>query len=230
MLIFQSDIVLLACAGAAACALWWLKNPRPSAADVGPPDRKPTPRAAPSARHLEVLPAHRLFDVTGTAPLLEQIRQRIGFTPENFDEDVRPLLEAFAEFVQLLPASESHHHAQPGGLLVHLLEVAAHALHFRDAYKLPMGVAPEEQTRLAARYTYAVLVASLLHDIGKPITDVLVQLQDASGHSKPWVPLGGTMREQEANGTRWTFHRRKTIANTSGSACLCCGHWSPARR
>lgn len=196
MLIFQSDIVLLACAGAAACALWWLKKPRPSAADVGPRDRKPTPRAAPSARHLEVLPAHRLFDVTGTAPLLEQIRQRIGFTPENFDEDVRPLLEAFAEFVQLLPASESHHHAQPGGLLVHLLEVAAHALHFRDAYKLPMGVAPEEQTRLAARYTYAVLVASLLHDIGKPITDVLVQLQDASGHSKPWVPLGGTMREQ----------------------------------
>ncbi|WP_454696709.1 MobH family relaxase [Achromobacter aegrifaciens] len=195
----ESDLVLLACAVVAAGALWWLrKSARPPLAEQYS-DQGADPRPAPSPRHLEVLPARRLFDATRTSPLLEQIRQRMGFTPENFERDVSPLLEAFAEFVQLLPASESHHHAQPGGLLVHLLEVAAHALHFRDAYKLPMGVAPEEQTRLAARYTYAVLVAGLLHDVGKPVTDVLVQLQSASGDSKPWVPLGGTMREQGAD-------------------------------
>lgn len=197
MLTVESDLVLLACAGAAAGALWWLRRaPRPSVEAGGHPEGESARRMAPSSRHLEVIPAHRLFDVVGANPLLEQIRQRMGFTPENFSRDVQPLLDAFAEFVQLLPASESHHHAQPGGLLVHLLEVAAHALHFRDAYKLPMGVAPEEQTRLAARYTYAVLVASLLHDIGKPVTDVLVQVHTETGTAKPWVPLGGTMREQ----------------------------------
>ena len=181
---------MLACAGAAAGALYWLRRPMPGTSSQSQVRPGPVQQSAPSARHLEVLPAQRLFDVTGTSPLVELIRQRMGFTPENFERDVRPLLAAFAEFVQLLPASESHHHAQPGGLLVHLLEVAAHALHFRDAYKLPLGVAPEEQTRLAARYTYAVLVAGLLHDIGKPVTDVVVQLQGASGESKPWVPLG----------------------------------------
>lgn len=193
----ESDLVLLACAGAAAGALWWLRRSPRSKADAGDDAVIESARhPAPSSRHLQVMPARRLFDVVGAAPLLEQIRQRMGFTPENFSRDVQPLLDAFAEFVQLLPASESHHHAQPGGLLVHLLEVAAHALHFRDAYKLPMGVAPEEQTRLAARYTYAVLVASLLHDIGKPVTDVLVQVHTAAGSAKPWVPLGGTMQEQ----------------------------------
>lgn len=197
MLTVESDLVLLACAGAAAGALWWLRRaPRSSVEAGGHPEGELARRMAPSSRHLEVMPAHHLFDAVGATPLLEQIRQRMGFTPENFSRDVQPLLDAFAEFVQLLPASESHHHAQPGGLLVHLLEVAAHALHFRDAYKLPMGVAPEEQTRLAARYTYAVLVASLLHDIGKPVTDVLVQVHTATGAAKPWVPLGGTMLEQ----------------------------------
>ncbi|MFC0256894.1 relaxase [Achromobacter marplatensis] len=199
MLAIESDVVLLACAGAAAGALYWLRRPMPGTSSQSQVEPGPVQQSAPSARHLEVLPAQRLFDVTGTSPLVELIRQRMGFTPENFERDVRPLLAAFAEFVQLLPASESHHHAQPGGLLVHLLEVAAHALHFRDAYKLPLGVAPEEQTRLAARYTYAVLVAGLLHDIGKPVTDVVVQLQGASGESKPWVPLGGTMQEQGAD-------------------------------
>ncbi|WP_454692430.1 MobH family relaxase [Achromobacter aloeverae] len=156
----------------------------------------PTRARPPSPRHLPVLSAHALIARMDLDGYIARIKQRLGFTPESYDRDVAPLLSSFADFVQLLPASESHHHAQPGGLLIHLLEVGSHALHFRDAYKLPKGSGPEEQMRLAARYSYAVLVAALLHDVGKPVADIEVNLMRQDGSESPWVPLGGTMAQQ----------------------------------
>ncbi|WP_326491165.1 MobH family relaxase [Paraburkholderia sp. HD33-4] len=136
-----------------------------------------------------------LIEMTGMKGALTRIRDSLGFTPMSFSGDVEPLMQRFIEFVQLLPASESHHHAQPGGLLVHLLEVAQYSLHFRDAWRLPVGASSEDQLQHTARYSYAVLVAALLHDIGKPVTDLRVEL--VVGHqTRPWVALAGSMNEQ----------------------------------
>ncbi len=128
-----------------------------------------------------------------------RIGSSVGLSTENEQRDIEPLVQRLAEFVQLLPASESHHHAQPGGLLIHLLEVARYALHFREGYRLPLGASPEDQMRHGARCSYAVLVAALLHDIGKPLADLKVEL--VSGNDmRRWVPLAGSMNEQ---GGQW---------------------------
>ncbi|MDO1762441.1 TraI domain-containing protein, partial [Escherichia coli] len=63
---------------------------------------------------------------------VRSIGSSLGLSAQSERRDVEPLIQQLAEFVQLLPASESHHHAQPGGLLIHLLEVARSALHFRE--------------------------------------------------------------------------------------------------
>lgn len=194
MTLFSSDWPFLAVAAGAAGALWFLRRPAARTANPSPSEARATP--APSARHLAVLQYAELVARTGAQVWLEGVRTRLAFTPEAFRQDVEPLLQRFAEFVQLLPASESHHHAQPGGLLLHLLEVACHALHFRDALKLPLGTSTEEQSRLAARYSYAVLIGALLHDIGKPVSDVQVQLVKRDGTEQAWVALGGSMVEQ----------------------------------
>ncbi|TAL56933.1 MAG: relaxase [Pandoraea sp.] len=200
MSVFHSDWPYLVTAAAAGGALWMVRrrpispvSPATAGADA---NSLRAERPPPSARHLPVLSYEALIARTGSQSSIGKIRTRLGFTAENFSGEVEPLLQRFAEFVQLLPASESHHHAQPGGLLVHLLEVACHALHFRDAYKLPLGATTEEQSRLAALYSYAVLVGALLHDIGKPVSDVLVQLVKADGTREAWVALGGSMVEQ----------------------------------
>jgi len=155
------------------------------------------PHGAPQ-RPQGQLPMHtaeELLQITGTAGLVEVIRNRLALTRGNWTEDAWPVIERYAEFVQLLPASESHHHAQPGGLLIHTLEVASYALTIRQGQKLPAGASPEEQVQLGSAWSFAVLLGALLHDIGKPISDVLVRLYGADPHASIglWPALAGPM-------------------------------------
>lgn len=156
--------------------------------------------------HFAVLDYVALLRQTGTLSLVGEIQQKCGFADTNFERDVLPLLQRLAEFVQLLPASESHHHAQPGGLLIHLLEVGRNALHFRDALSLPPGATPEQQAYLGPRWTYGVLLAALLHDVGKPVADICVTLFTKEGKAgQRWNGLAGTMPEAEGISYTVTF-------------------------
>lgn len=135
---------------------------------------------------------------------VRHIGSSLSLSVDSERRDVEPLIQQLSEFVQLLPASESHHHAQSGGLLIHLLEVARYALHFREGYRLPLGASPEDQMQHGARCSYAVLVAALLHDIGKPLADLKVEL--VSGMvARPWVPLAGSMNGQGGEWYRVDF-------------------------
>ena len=166
----------------------------PPALRVGPGQVRPRSQ-------LPILTASELLERTGTVGALEKIRTSMGFHPDNFASDVMPLIERFAEFVQLLPASESHHHAQPGGLLIHTLDVAAYAMALRMGYKLPTGAVVEEQIRLGPVWTFGVLVAALLHDIGKPVSDVVVQVYgvDTNTPVQTWNGLAGSMNQLSAH-------------------------------
>ncbi|MFL9996254.1 MobH family relaxase [Paraburkholderia sediminicola] len=182
-------------------ALTWLGLP--PRASSRPPQATPAEpvalRRAPSAQHLPVLGYLDLLDRTGMQGTARRIGSSVGLSTENEQRDIEPLIRRLTEFVQLLPASESHHHAQPGGLLIHLLEVARYALHFREGYRLPLGASPEDQMRHGARCSYTVLVAALLHDIGKPLADLKVELVSGTDMRR-WVPLAGSMNEQ---GGQW---------------------------
>lgn len=57
--------------------------------------------------------------------LLEHIWQRTSLSRKQFTTLYRAPLERYAELVQVFPASEAHHHAYPGGMLDHGLEIVA---------------------------------------------------------------------------------------------------------
>jgi len=164
--------------------------------------------AAVSAGELPVLDYAALVERTGSAQLVEALRVKLGLPAEVFEAAVRPVLARYGEFVQLMPASESHHHADPGGLLVHALEVAGIALDLRRGQVLPRGAAPEVIGELAHRWSYAVFVAGLLHDIGKPVADLRVQMRCPDGTLRPWSPLGEALPACRATGYRVEFMAR----------------------
>ncbi len=188
----------IAAVGCLACAyfLWRRRDSHESIKTQAPVLLQSIERSTSSSGHLlPILAAPSIIERTSASGLIEHIRTSMGLTPENWGKDVEPLLHKFIEFVQLLPASESHHHAQPGGLVLHTLEVASHALKIRAGCKLPPGGSPEQQIGQAAIWTYSVLIAALLHDIGKPIADVRIKLfgTDTQNEIGTWAGLAGPM-------------------------------------
>jgi len=98
------------------------------------------------------------------------------------------LLERFAVTVGDLPASAAHHHAEPGGLYRHSLEVALKALEeFEGNVKMerrPDGsVDSFRSSRNRSRWQFATFIAALCHDLGK-----LFEL-DVRGKGETWCPL-----------------------------------------
>lgn len=122
--------------------------------------------------------------------LLEHIWQRTSLSHQQFAALYQGPLERYAELVQQLPASETHHHAYPGGMLDHGLEIVAYALKLRQSHLLPTGVTPEAQVAQAEAWSAAVAYAALLHDIGKIAVDVHVEYEDG----QIWHPWHGPLR------------------------------------
>jgi integrating conjugative element relaxase (TIGR03760 family) len=153
---------------------------------------------------LPVLSAEALTHHLGVDFLIASIRVKTGLAPANFERDYGQTIGLFMAFVQLLPASESHHHAQPGGLLLHALETSNIALHLRRAQVLPPGVAPEDIQRREHRWTFGVFLAALIHDVGKPLADLHIVIAKQRGEGT-WSPLAGTMAECGATRYRVMF-------------------------
>ena len=157
----------------------------------GPRIRKPPGSVLPTG-WMPVLSAEDLTQRLGVQARIDAIQAKTGLTPANFERDYGQSLVRFMAFVQLLPASESHHHAQPGGLLLHALETVDISLHLRRAQVLPPGVAPEDIQRREHRWTFGVFLAALLHDVGKPLADMRVTIAKRRGEGI-WSPLAGDM-------------------------------------
>ncbi|MFP9230783.1 MobH family relaxase [Pectobacterium cacticida] len=154
-----------------------------TAANVTPP---PEP---PSKGWLRPESAVSLLATPRRQKLLEHIWQRTSLSRKQFDTLYRTPLERYAELVQAFPASEAHHHAYPGGMLDHGLEIVAYALKLRQSYLLPAGTTPEEQAAQAEAWTAAVAYAALIHDIGKLVVDLHVEYEDGS----TWHPWHGPL-------------------------------------
>lgn len=123
--------------------------------------------------------------------LLEHIWQRTSLSRAQFATLYLAPIERYASLVQNFPASESHHHAYPGGMLDHGLEIVAYALKLRQSHLLPIGAPPETQVAQAEAWTAGVAYAALLHDIGKIAVDLHVEYDDGS----IWHPWHGPLQQ-----------------------------------
>ncbi|PRB81558.1 MobH family relaxase [Pseudomonas sp. MYb185] len=122
----------------------------------------------------------QLLDTPYRQGLLQVLYELCSIPRDTFDIYVKAPVERYAELVQLLPASETHHHSYPGGMLDHGLEIMCYALRIRRKHLLPPGARPEDQVSVGELWSMGVLYAALLHDVAKALVDVEIQLQDGS--------------------------------------------------
>ena len=113
---------------------------------------------------------------------------------QHFDNYYLYSIKKMAKLVQSLPASQAHHHAYKGGFLLHNLEVIEAALKKRNAILLPLGGTPEEQSKNKDLWSFGIFVASIMHDIGRLISDVDIFLFDKKYRELGrWSPFVGDM-------------------------------------
>lgn len=134
------------------------------------------------SRESPVLSAQEVLKRCGVANLVVLVRVRMGFPQETFALAAQPLIERYAEYVQLESVSGSLRYGGPGGRLHRALAIALRALDHRRGQILPRNAPPETLGALTHRWTYAVFAAALLRDVGSE------PAADAARRFEGWVP------------------------------------------
>lgn len=177
---------------------WWLNHQKGNAS-------KPAPALVVEG-YLLPESSESLLAADHRKRLLERIWQYTALSQPQFDQLYLDPIHRYARYVQQLPASESHHHAYPGGMLDHGLELMACSLKLRQSYLLPSGAAPEDQAAQTDAWSAAIAYGALLHDIGKIAVDLQVEYQDGDLWH-PWHgPLNKPYRFRYVAGRDYQLH------------------------
>ncbi len=137
---------------------------------------------------LKILTANELMTHCGLDPDMNEWRSLSGVDNHVFNQIFLTPLLRYAEAVQLAPASESHHHSGPGGLLKHTVDVITIALKRRRGFQLPLGGTIKEISDQKHLWTYGVFIACLLHDIGKLSATIRILVHLNDGTERLWTP------------------------------------------
>ena len=143
-----------------------------------------TPRYPPFKRGLPASTPAQIIKSQGD--LIWRIKMVTGLSEGEFDRYVMPVIINYAKFVHLLPASEKHHHRGIGGLFRHGLEVARWSVQIASQHILARDLDPELRKKNEPKWLVCCCIAGLLHDCGKPISDISVRSEDGEITWCPW--------------------------------------------
>lgn len=147
----------------------------------------------PTARHTQLDRACPITFLDKPEELLEKEKSLIteiydasGLNDEEWEEMTLPAILNLAKFVQLLPASASHHHPEEGGLFRHSLETGLIALRIARNSVLSKVGTIGEINNARTYWNNAALLGGLYHDLGKTVSNFAVF--NEADHSR-WQPL-----------------------------------------
>lgn len=168
------------------------------------------PRYPPFAKGLPAANPEQLLATQ--QDLIKDIQQTLRFTPDEFQDVVVPVIKCYAAYIHLLPASENHHHRGAGGLFRHGLEVGFWAARASLAVEFCLGETQINKRMYEPIWQFAVFLGGLLHDSGKPLSDVAVTTFDGS---RMWNPYAASLSDWLAEESvdryflRWRDGRNK---------------------
>lgn len=125
--------------------------------------------------------------VRGSSDMISELADAIGLTPAQSSEYLEPLVLSYASYVHLLPASERNHHRTPGGLFRHGLETSLLSVQMSRGLVLDYSGSVKQKREMEIRWRAGYGVAGLIHDIGKPVSDIFVRNADGSATWNPFL-------------------------------------------
>lgn len=129
--------------------------------------------------------------------LLARIRLCFGVDQETFARDALALIDAYAGYVHLLPATPDNYFRQPGGLLQLGLEVAFYALQGTDAHIFSGQSTITTRRQLEPRWRHATFIGGLCCELHRALASLIVV--DADGNEWPayLTPLATWIAERQ---------------------------------
>jgi len=134
----------------------------------------------------EGIPLSTLRDVLETqSELLTRIRLSCGMKHEDYKLYIVPVIERYARYAHLLPATKSQHHRGAGGLLRLGLETAFYSMQAADGVIFAGLEATERKRDMEERWRYATFLAGLSMDLFR-VPHSMVVSSDVGGSLDPY--------------------------------------------
>ena len=167
---------------------------------------RPIQKARPPQAFMQPFSGGELLDAPRRQQMVKMLWDATSLTQSVFDEYLLKPICRYAGLVQLLPASESHHHAYPGGMLDHALEMACYGLRLRQRHLLPPGAKPEDQSSAGELWSAAVIYGALMHDVAKTLVDLEIHLEDGQEWRLWHGPIPAPYRVRYRAGREYHLH------------------------
>lgn len=131
--------------------------------------------------------------------LVSRIRLCFGLSRDTFDAEVQPLLQRYASYVHLLPATSDNYFSSPAGLLNLGLEVAFYSLQGTDAHIFSGRSTISARRQLEPRWRLATFIGGLCCELHRVLSHLIVT--DEAGGEWPQflVPLSDWLASRSAS-------------------------------
>src|SRR3990167_5778556 len=145
---------------------------------------KPSGRVYRERSLFPVLSADQLLSGLERRRIIEQVTLFSGLEAKEFASYYTPLLNHFAEFVQVIPTS-------PGGRLGGLMNEG-----LRRGLVILQNVHERVNNKIDSQFAFAAFSAALLFDVGKVVAQQKIIISNKSGeYIQVWSPYAGLMKE-----------------------------------
>ena len=161
----------------------------------------------PVNKPAQAIPVQDLMAINST--LIRDLCYASKLTESEYEAYLLPVIANLAHVVHLLPASAYDHHQGYGGLFVHSLEVAYYAANQAKNTIFDRTSTPKEIHWNRRRWILTCILAALVHDCGKPYTDIEVTSDDGKSWPKT-MPLLDWLRHEGLFDYYVTFRSERT--------------------
>ena len=177
-----------------------------SARPAGGPVTDPCHPTGHSA--IPVVPVSTLL--ADNAHCIRRIKLCYGVDGQTFENEITPLIRAYAAYVHLLPATPDGAFSEPGGLLRLGLEAGLYSLQGTDSHIFAGRATISVRRQLEPRWRLATFIAGMCAELHRATSRITVQ----TGTDRRWpaylAPLSAWLASEQAThyGVQWHDTRR----------------------